>query len=72
MFSPTLKSVAGVLSAFQKTLDDLTKVETQHTAEAERQEKAAVDAAAAAQTSRTEAALARTVGVKLANLINNS
>lgn len=63
------KTVAGVLAAFTKTLEDLNNVATQNEAEATRQAQIVLEANAAHDAAIKEAALARDVAVKLSNLV---
>lgn len=64
------KTVAGVLAAFNKTLEDLNQVATENEAEATRQAQIVLEANAAHDAAIKEAALARDVAVKLTNLVS--
>lgn len=64
------KTVAGVLAAFNRTLEDLKTVEQQNEAEAARQAQIVLAANAAHDAAIKEAALAREVAGKLTNLVS--
>lgn len=64
------KTVAGVLAAFNKTLEELKTVERINEAEATRQAQIVLEANAAHDAAIKEAALAREVAGKLANLVS--
>lgn len=64
------KTVAGVLAAFNKTLEDLKQVERMNEAEATRQAQIVLEANAAHDAAIKEAALAREVAGKLTNLVS--
>jgi hypothetical protein len=64
------KTVASVLTAFNKTLDDLKEVELQNEAEAARQAQIVVEATAAHNAAIDEAVAAREVAEKLTNLVS--
>lgn len=64
------KTVAGVLAAFNKTLDDLKTVEVENEAEAARQAQIVLEANAAHDAAIKEAASAREVAEKLTNLVS--
>ena len=64
------KTVAGVMAAFSRTLEDLKVVEQQNEAEAARQAQIVLEANAAHNAAIQEAALAREVAGKLVNLVS--
>ena len=64
------KTVASVLAAFSRTLDDLKAVERMNEAEASRQAQIVLEANAAHEAAIKEAALAREVAGKLTNLVS--
>lgn len=70
MFHKTRKTVADVMSAFNKTLADLAQVEQEQDAEAARQHQVALDAEAARVAAQEEADKARAVAAKLSALIS--
>lgn len=63
------KTVAGVLSAFNKTLDDLKAVEVSNEAEAVRQAQIIIEAQASHDSAIQEAAMSREVQAKLTAII---
>lgn len=64
------KTVAGVLAAFNRTLEDLKQVEVENEAEATRQAQVALEAQEAHNAAIAEAAKAREVAEKLTNLVS--
>lgn len=64
------KTVAGVLAAFNRTLDELKEVEVANEAEATRQAQIALEAQEAHNAAIQEAAKAREVADKLTNLLS--
>lgn len=64
------KTVAGVLAAFNRTLDDLKQVEAENQAEATRQAQIVLEANAAHDAAIAEASKAREVAEKLTNLVS--
>ena len=65
------KTVAGVLSVFNKTVRELEAVEAENKAEAARQAQAIEEAKAAHAVAANEAANAREVADKLLSLISS-
>ena len=63
------KTVAGALASFQKTLDNLAKVEQDHTDEMKRHSATIYDAQVAHGASSREAAAARKVHGQIAAII---
>lgn len=63
------KTVAGVLCAFNKAIDDLRQVEVEQEQEAARQAQNIIDAQAAHDAAIKEAAMAREVSSKLTDLV---
>jgi hypothetical protein len=63
------KTVDGVLAAFRKTISDLTTVETEQKAEADRQDAIAMEALQRSAESRAEADRAIRVREKLTEAI---
>lgn len=64
------KTVASVLTAFNKALDDLKNVEEEAEREAARQAQLIEEARAAHNAAIKEASLARDVSVKLLDLVS--
>lgn len=63
------KSVASVLAAFNRTIDELNEVERQNEAEAVRQAQIVEEANAARVAAIKKASLARDVAAKLSGLV---
>lgn len=72
MFHLGKKTVASVMSAFNKAIDDLQQVEQEHAAEAERQRQLAVEAESAAKAAQAEAEEAERVRARLSDLVRGT
>lgn len=64
------KTVAGVMSAFTKTIDDLKQVQNEHEAIAQAKHEAAAQALTEANAASREAIEARDMGYRLSNLLS--
>lgn len=72
MFGTTKKTVASVMTVFNKTITDLEQVETDQKLEAQRQAQIVEEARAAKAAADAEAASAREIADKLAALVRTT
>ena len=69
-FIPARKTVAGVMTAFTRALDDLKEVERANEADATRYAQTIAEAQAAHDAAIAEAATAREVAKKIGDLVS--